>query len=215
MQPQQPQQPQQNLGFQFVREPYRATEVQFQQFVRGMEAVLNQWTALHLVSQHCDAFALQSMFQELVSWFQTDGEVYSDDLELFFENFFAEARSVIIEDDSMKEVGDVLHEMYCRCCQNDFTQVEQFVASLEVYRRVNPVRLSVNGDTGEEGQDDVEISGDIGGMGAEMQQMDCNEEAEGMGDAETAQTQQRSQPKKKNKKNNYQRDSDGWCIVGN
>ncbi|KAH9593027.1 hypothetical protein LSM04_005205 [Trypanosoma melophagium] len=209
------QQPQQHVGFQLVREPYRATEAQFQQFVRGMEAVLNQWTALHLVSQHCDAFALHSMFKELVSWFQTDGEVYSDDLEIFFEGFFAEARSVIIEDDSMKEVGDVLHEMYCRCCQNDFTQVEQFVASLEIYRRVNPVCLSVNGD-GDEEQDGVEFSGNIE-VGAELQQMDCNEETEGMEEVETAHTQQKSQQqqKKKNKKNAYQRDSDGWCIVRN
>ncbi|RNF08213.1 pre-rRNA-processing protein TSR2 [Trypanosoma conorhini] len=212
MQPQpQPQQQQQQPppGFQLVRAPYRATEAQFHAFVRGLDAVLNQWTALHLVAQHCDGLALQSMYQELIAWFQSEGELYSDDLEIFFEDFFTEARSVVIEDDSMKEVGDVLHEMYCRCCQNDFGLVEQYLASWEVYRQVNPVRLSV--DAG--GHDDDDENGaDGAALGAEAQEMQLTaHEAEEV-DTPLANAQPKPR-KKKAKKNAYERDSDGWCMV--
>ncbi|KEG11603.1 pre-rRNA-processing protein TSR2 [Trypanosoma grayi] len=201
------QQQQQGQGFQLIREPYRATEEQFRLFVSGLDAVLNQWTALHLVAQHCDALALQSMYQELITWFQTDGEVYSDDLEIFFENFFAEARSVVLEDDSMKEVGDLLHNMYCRCCQNDYSLVEQYVASLAVYQQVNPVRLSVNaGDDGTSG----------GAVEAEAVQLHqtANEEEEGNDELDVPMVTEQQKPRnKKNKKNTYERDNDGWCVV--
>ncbi|RNF00651.1 pre-rRNA-processing protein TSR2 [Trypanosoma rangeli] len=210
MQPQQQQQQPLPPGFPLVRSPYRATEAQFQAFVRGLDAVLNQWTALHLVAQHCDGLALQSMYQELIAWFLSEGELYSDDLEIFFENFFTEARSVVIEDDSMKEVGDVLHEMYCRCCQNDFSLVEQYLASWEVYRQVNPVRLSVDagGNDDEDGVDDA-----VGAvLGTETQDMHPTakeaEESDGM-----MPSAQQKPWKKKGKKNAYERDSDGWCTV--
>ncbi|KAF8284249.1 hypothetical protein TcBrA4_0057460 [Trypanosoma cruzi] len=213
MQPQQQQQ--QPLGFQMVREPYRATEDQFRAFVRGMDAVLNQWTALNLVAHHCDPSALQSMYQELIAWFQSEGEVYSDDLEIFFENFFSEVRSVLIEDDSMKEVGDVLHEMYCRCCQNDFVLVEQYLTSLEVYRRVNPVRLSVDAGSYDDGDSDSEKGTEAtaeGALGAGAQGVQPTGNEAGEGGAPVANASQNPR-KKRGKKNAYERDNDGWCVV--
>nr|CCC94766.1 conserved hypothetical protein [Trypanosoma congolense IL3000] len=201
-------------GFQVVRPPFRATPEQFERFIVGLDAVLNQWTALHLVARHCDLSALTLMRRELVKWFQTDGEVYSDDLELFFENFFAEARAVIIEDDSMKEVGDVLHDMYCRCCQDDFSTVERYVSSLEVYRNVNPVQLSVNmcgadDEDGVEGEEEGCKDDACGERDGEAQVW--NEEAEGSCAKESVGKTKKNRNRKK--KNAYDRDADGWCVV--
>ncbi|CBH17067.1 hypothetical protein, conserved [Trypanosoma brucei gambiense DAL972] len=212
------QQQQVPVGLQLMRQPYRATAEQFQRFIVGLDAVLNQWTALHLVSQHCDLSALTSMYRELVSWFQKDGEVYSDDLEIFFENFFGEARSVIVEDDSMKEVGDVLHDMYCRCCQNDFSTVERYVASLEVYRRVNPVQLSMNVGGADDG-DELAGAGAMGNtydgvVGSEEEEMETMGNGLDMKD-EVEGSEQRKKRRSKKRKNAYERDADGWCVVRN
>lgn len=133
---------------QLVRDPYKADEGQFAQFARGLAAVLNQWTALHLVAQYCDKQALLNVHNDLLNWFQRNGEVYADELEDYFEDFFNSARSVLIEDGSIEEVSGVLHEMYCHCCNNDFSRVEQFVQSEVVFRQTNPVAMSVNAGGG-------------------------------------------------------------------
>lgn len=123
---------------------FRATEVQLAQFVRGLTAVLNQWTALLLVTQHCDASAMPSIRDALIEWHTRDGEVYADEMEDFFFDFFDNVRSVSIEDDSMSEVGSALHDMYRRCCQDDFSAVEKYVQSEALFRQMNPLAQCVN-----------------------------------------------------------------------
>jgi len=179
-----------------VRPPCRATEEQFAPFVTGMRAVLNQWTALLLVGAHCDPNALPSLFDHLVQWFLKDGEVYSDELEIFFEDFFNSARSVLVDDDSMKEVADALHDMYCRCCAGDFSQVELYTQSLENFRRLNPVAHSVNGGDAfaDDGADDVE--------GGEMEDEGYDENEEEVVAA----------PPPPSRKKGYKK-SNGWNIV--
>ncbi|KAG8345589.1 hypothetical protein ERJ75_000192800 [Trypanosoma vivax] len=191
-------------GLQLIRQPYRATAEQFQRFVTGLDAVLNQWTALHLVAQHCDLLAISSMYRELVSWFEVDGEVYADDLEIFFENFFTEVRSVIVEDDSMKEVGEVLHDMYCRCCQNDFSTVERYVSTLDVYRRLNPVKLSVNVGGDEESAQLAENEEDGDG--------DAPSNSQGIANAQVG-SESGNKRRRNNRKNAHERTADGWCVV--
>lgn len=204
--------------------PCRATEPQFQQFARGLAAVMNQWTALHLVAQYCDASAFQNLYQDLIDWHVRDGEVYSDELELFFEDFFGTARSVVIEDDSMKEVGDVLHDMYCRCCKDDFTRVEHFVNTEVIFRRENPVAMSVNG-TGDGNDFDEDIGGltfgeaEAAAANGEDGLYHGNEDGEGEDDGneenenEEEAPVQRAPKNQHKKKNAAKKGADGWSTI--
>lgn len=205
-----------------VAPPCRTNEAQFQQFTRGLAAVLNQWTALHLVAQHCDSQAFPNLFQDLVDWHVRDGEVYSDEMELFFEEFFNSARSVIIEDDSMKEVGDVLHDMYCRCSRDDYSTVEHFVQTEVVYRQTNPLAMCVNGGTGSGGdnEDDFALGNgryasleeaQAASEGVEIVDDDLSD-ANGNEEEEASVVVSVKKPLKK-KKNAFKKGADGWNVV--
>lgn len=183
----------------------RATEPQFKEFVRGLASVLNQWTALQLVAIHCDVEAPLSLYNDLCKWHLEDGEIFPDDLEIYFEEFFDNVRSVLIEDDSMKEVAVALHDMYCHCCRDNFSPVEQFIQSEVVYRRMNPVGLSINGAP----SDEMDLDGPVPLLGDVANDNLANEEEEGVGETVNSAPKQR----RKKRKNNYQKTADGWNIV--
>ncbi|EPY24272.1 pre-rRNA-processing protein TSR2 [Strigomonas culicis] len=184
-----------------------------------MEAVLNQWTALLLVAQYQDPNALPALYQELCEWFSEKGEVYPDDLEIFFEDFFNNVRSVLVEDDSMKEVGTVLHGMYCRCCRDDYSMVQQYMQSVEIYRQQNPLALCVNGGTGEDYEDDTDgnlpVEGDAVEEEGSYNGAITEEYAPVQQQQHQQQQQQQQQPKPKNnkKKNAYSKTNGGWNTV--
>ena len=54
------------LGLQLVEPSCKATNDQFAYFVRGVEAILLQWTALHLVTLHHDSDAMQFIHDEIL-----------------------------------------------------------------------------------------------------------------------------------------------------
>ncbi|CAD2215504.1 pre-rRNA-processing protein TSR2 [Angomonas deanei] len=189
---------------QMFREAYRATPEQFQVFVRGMEAVLNQWVALLLVAEHCDTRALPTLFQHLVDLFDKKGEVYSDELEDVFDEFFTMSRNVMIQDESTKEVGDTLYDMYCRCCRNDFSSVEHFINTMQIFRQENPLALCVNGAP----ENELEGAGNL-----------YEEEEEG-GEEELdpnapppAESAPAAPKNKKKKKNDHVKTAGGWNLV--
>ncbi|KAG5475347.1 hypothetical protein LSCM1_03460 [Leishmania martiniquensis] len=198
----------------------RANEAQLGQFARGLRAVLQQWTALQLVAQHCDSRAPAVLYEDLCAWHQRDGEVYADDMELYFEDFFDNIRFVRIEDDSMQEVGTVLHDMYVRCCLDDFSLVERYLQTLLIYAQTNPVAMSVNGGTVEELDDDTEEGGEAAG------DVDCEEDIANAVE-EPSRTQKsaleapqqppqvprQQQPQRKKRKNASVRSTNGWNIV--
>ncbi|KAK7198106.1 hypothetical protein NESM_000767000 [Novymonas esmeraldas] len=212
-----------------------ATDAQFAQFTRGLQAVLHQWTALQLVAQHCDSRAPAVLYEDLCSWHQRDGEVYVDDMEVYFDEFFDNIRFVRIEDDSMQEVGTVLHDMYCRCCRNDFSLVEHYVGTLAVYAQTNPVAQSVNGGTAGD-MDDNEAEEDDADEDADADSEDrCEEDDMGNEEEERApvqaqpprthqqappprqqqqqQQQHQQNPQRKKRKNASVRTKDGWNII--
>ncbi|KPI87682.1 hypothetical protein ABL78_3220 [Leptomonas seymouri] len=197
----------------------RATEEQFQVFSRGLSAVLQQWTALQLVALHCDARAPTVLYEDLCAWHQRDGEVFVDDMEVYFEDFFDNVREVRIEDDSMKEVATVLHNMYCRCCANDWGLVEHYQQTLGIYTQTNPVGMSVNGGPAEDLADEANEDD----YGDEEGEVDVgNEEEETAAGVRVVQpvvqVQQapprpQKQQQQKKRKNASVRDKNGWNIV--
>ncbi|CCW71083.1 unnamed protein product [Phytomonas sp. Hart1] len=202
-----------SFGASLVQPPYRANEVQFQRFTVGLTAVLNQWTALHLVVQHCNRNALSSLQEDLISWHLENGEVYSDEMEDFFEEFFSTAHEVLIEDDSLKEVSDVLHEMYCRCCQNDFSIVEKFVQFEATYRQLDPVGQCVNAGVCTSDESDL---GSVFDDDDAQQGNQTIPENPSKNEEETPAVLQNTTGNKKSKKhrkNLYKKSSDGWNVV--
>ncbi|AYU79995.1 hypothetical protein LdCL_270016500 [Leishmania donovani] len=199
----------------------RANDIQFEQFTRGLGAVLQQWTALQLVAQHCDSRAPAVLYEDLCAWHKRDGEVYVDDMEVYFEEFFDNIHSARIEDDSMQEVGSVLHDMYCRCCLNDFSMVEHYLQTLTMYAQTNPVAMSVNGGTAENLEDDAEEDAEVGGDADSEEGVDNeDEESEPMQTSAPQAPQQppqtprhQQQPQRKKRKNASVRSKDGWNIV--
>ncbi|CBZ28210.1 conserved hypothetical protein [Leishmania mexicana MHOM/GT/2001/U1103] len=201
----------------------RANDAQFEQFTRGLGAVLQQWTALQLVAQHCDSRAPAVLHEDLCAWHKRDGEVYVDDMEVYFEEFFDNIRSARIEDDSMHEVGTVVHDMYCRCCLNDFSMVEHYLQTLAIYAQTNPVAMSVNGGTAENLEDDAEEDAEVGGDADCEEGVDNEDEESEPMQALTPQApqqpsqaprhQQQQQPQRKKRKNASVRSKDGWNIV--
>lgn len=213
----------------------RANEAQFAQFARGLGAVLQQWTALQLVALHCDNRAPGVLYDDLCAWHQKDGEVYVDDMEVYFDDFFDNVRFVRIEDDSMREVSNVLHNMYCRCCLNDFSLVEQYVQSLAAYQQANPVAMSVNGGTAEDLDDGAEGGDDGAKNGSDGdEEADIGNEEEGRGapavavqaprpqpqpqpqqpqQQQQAKQSQQQNPQRKKRKNASVCSKDGWNIV--
>lgn len=214
--------------------PCRCNAEQFREFVKGVEAVLSQWTALLLVARHLDAGALQTIHDEVLNWFWEDGEVFSDELQNYFEDFFEAVRYVMVEDGSVKEVSDVLHDMFVQCSKGDYTSVEYYVRALPLYQQANPVQQSVfagswatdaegnqvNFGANEEESDDDEDGDDDGAAAAAegdefhvaqapTHQACANEENE------VASTPQVSTKPKQtsNKKNPYKKGNDGWCTV--
>ncbi|GET89761.1 hypothetical protein, conserved [Leishmania tarentolae] len=197
----------------------RANDAQFEQFTRGLGAVLQQWTALQLVAQHCDSRAPAVLYEDLCAWHKRDGEVYVDDMELYFEEFYDNIRSVRIEDDSIQEVGTVLHDMYCRCCLNDFSMVEHYLQTLPIYAQTNPVAMSVNGGTAEnleeeendEEDGDAACEGDVDSEDEESAPMRPPEQHAQQKQPQALGQQHQSQRKKR--KNASVRSKDGWNIV--
>lgn len=198
----------------------RATEEQFQVFTRGVQAVLQQWTALQLVALHCDARAPAVLFEDLCAWHQRDGEVFVDDMEVYFEDFFDNVREVRIEDDSMKEVATVLHTMYCRCCTNDASVVDHYTQSLAVYAQTNPVAMSVNAGAAEDlaEEDDADDEDEEADMGNEEEAVasapvQTPEQPQQQQQKPQQKQQQQQQRAPKKRKNASVRDKNGWNIV--
>ncbi|KPA80935.1 hypothetical protein ABB37_04331 [Leptomonas pyrrhocoris] len=207
-------------------QPLRASDEQFQVFSHGLSAVLQQWTALQLVALHCDARAPAVLYEDLCAWHQRDGEVFADDMEIYFEDFFDNVREVKIEDDSMKEVATVLHNMYCRCCANDSSVADHYLQTLPIYTQTNPVGMSVNGGTAEDLADDAEEDNDAveereeGDLDneEEEEQAAASAQLQSVPQAQQAPQQQQQQqakapPKPKKRKNASVRDKNGWNIV--
>ncbi|CAJ1029059.1 hypothetical protein Q4I30_005058 [Leishmania utingensis] len=219
--------PQMSYGAQLraSMQTLRANDAQFEQFTRGLGAVLQQWTALQLVAQHCDSRAPDVLYEDLCAWHQRDGEVYLDDMEVYFEEFFDNIRFVRIEDDSMQEVGAVLHDMYCRCCLNDFSLVEHYLQTLPIYAQTNPVAMSVNGGTTDDPDNDAEGDDEAGSeAGCEEDMGNGDEESElmqGPGSqalqrplqAPPRQQQPQQLLQRRKRKNASVRSKNGWNIV--
>lgn len=212
-------------GFMLLQQhnalPCRCTEEQFQPFIKGVEAVLQQWTALLLVTAHRDEGASQIIRDEVLNWFWEEGEVFSDQLETYFEDFFESARYVAVEDGSTKEVADVLHDMFVRCAKSDYSSVEHYIATLPVFQAASPVQKSVfagNWASTAEGQQ-VNVAGD------NEDESDEDDEDEDTGVAPTGgdneeelevqqKPVQQAKPKpQSNKKNPFKKGNDGWCTV--
>jgi pre-rRNA-processing protein TSR2 len=120
----------------------RCNPTQFAAFVQGMDAVLLQWTALLLVNKHHDGTAAEDLRNRLVETFTEYGELFVDELQGFFEDFFEENRFVMVEDGSEAEAAGILNSMYKQCAQNDFSPVQGWMNSLAVYQQQNPVEHS-------------------------------------------------------------------------
>jgi pre-rRNA-processing protein TSR2 len=150
---------------------FRANEAQLQLFYRGLDAVLQQWTALILICRNdqqnpgqrdqTNALALRD---ELRSWFAEEGELYSDELEDYFAEFFDAAHGASIEDGSLKEVADVLSEMYRRCCGNDDELVVRFEHSLVVFQSSGTInQCNINFGSDDDNDDDDDDNGNRDG----------------------------------------------------
>lgn len=150
----------------------RATSEQFAVFQCGLDAVLQQWTALHLVCANArDEGAATTLRSELLAWFRDDGEVYPDELLEYFEDFFQSGNFFVsIEDGSPQEVSEAIHAMYLQCCRNDDQLVRGFQQSLEHWRAANPVAQSVfGGNVGFGGEIDMSPDADAVGDGATLE----------------------------------------------
>lgn len=225
-------------GFKLLQQhnamPVRiATEEQFQLFVRGADAVLHQWTALLLVARHRDTQAANQLRNDVIQWFYEDGEVYADELEDYFVDFFEEtSRHVSVEDGSCNEVARVLHDMYVSVAKGDASHVERYVASLAVYQAHDPVQQSAFGGMWSGTADGQQVQDNE--ASDEDDDDDYDEEAEeeegttygASGAAEVeeeVQPQPQQQQKKgnnnsnnnnnKSKKNPFVKSNDGWCTV--
>ncbi len=134
---------------QFSNQRVRANDAQLRLFFRGLDAVLQQWTALNLICRYdeqnnkdqTNAFLLRD---ELRSWFGDEGEIYSDELEEYFFDFFEKAHAAFVEDGSLKEVADAVSQMYRRCCHNDDELVLRFEHTLAQYQAQNTLSQCVN-----------------------------------------------------------------------
>lgn len=216
-------QQQQSTGFMLLQKhnaaPVRCNEEQFKGFVAGIEAVLQQWTALLLVTHHRDGEALKIIRDEIVNWFLEEGEVYSDELEQYFDDFFESVRYVMVEDGSSKEVSDVMHNMYVRCAHDDYSIIHHYQQMLVVYQQANPVQQSVFGgnwamdESGQqvncEGEGEDDDNGDEEQVAGEASGQAEDEEAE---PAPLAAAEARPKPQQ-NKKNPYKKSTDGWCTI--
>lgn len=208
----------------------RATEEQYQYFVIGVSAVFQQWTALRLVVNHCDPNAGNTLYNEVVQWFLRDGEVYSDELELFLEDFFSQERSVILEDDSAKEVGDILQAMYCDCCEGNYAKVELYRSAAGLYQQQNTLErcrnemvvdaaeeeVGVEGIEGLHDNFDREVPFSIENAGIDPDDNNIVETFQpfsALGTKEEEATQHVQRQQKKKRKNAFQKSSDGWNTV--
>jgi hypothetical protein len=193
----QPPQQQQAVNVEALMQRLVATEEQLRVFFDGMDAVLQQWTALNLVTSNCDATAATAIRNMLRAWFIRAGEIYSDEMEDEFDKFFLEARFAAIEDGSPKEVGDALHQMYVQCCHNDDTLVKFFQSTLDNYKRSGVAESC----TFQAADDEQEAYGDSDDDGAA-----------GDDDGEAEPVQQQQQHKSKGKMS-YTTGADGWKTV--
>lgn len=137
-------------------------------FFRGLDAVLQQWTALNLVMQHTDVAAGPQMRQELMAWYSPDcseAPPFADELEdYFFEFFDTRHRWVSIEDGSEGEVARCLTLMYDQCGQSNYASVDQFLQSLPVYKATTLTQCTWGGDPGDTAvSDDDDEGGDEAG----------------------------------------------------
>ena len=182
----------------------RATDEQLAVFFTGVDVVLQQWTALNLVTEHNDATAATELRNNIRNWFSREGEVYPDELEDYFERFFLEARFASIEDGSPKEVGDALHQMYVQCCNNDDTLVKHFHMTLQNYLR-SGVAQACTFDKGADGDDGAGDSDDDAGVAG----------GDDDDDAAYAEPEEEAKPKQHQSrgKNAYTTGADGWKTV--
>jgi pre-rRNA-processing protein TSR2 len=194
----------QNMDLAAMMQRKRATDEQLHVFFHGLDAVLMQWTALNLVTMHTDSTAATEVRSHVRQWFQHTGEVYSDELEDYFEHFFSETRSASIEDDSPKEVADVLHTMYCQCCDNNDSLVKTMQASLVAYQQSGVANMCTFQK--QEGEEEGDSDDDDAAAG-----FDDGDEDDGNVHVEAPVVEQR--PKQNQKKTKVTTGADGWKTV--
>jgi pre-rRNA-processing protein TSR2 len=217
------QQQQQSTGFMLLQQhnaaPVRCNEEQFKGFVAGIEAVLSQWTALLLVTHHRDGEALKIIRDEIVNWFWEDGEVYSDELEQYFDDFFESVRYVMVEDGSSKEVSDVMHSMYVTCAKNDFSMIHHYQQMLVVFQQANPVQQSVFGGNWAMDEAGQQVNVDAEDEDDEAEQTEgtsagVEDEESVVAEVAPAAVADAARPKPQgNKKNPFKKGNDGWCTI--
>lgn len=205
--------------------PAKCNQTQFREFVKGVEAVLQQWTALLLVNRHKDDGAVSIIRDEILNWFWEDGEVYADELETYFEDFFEAVRYVMLEDGSCKEVADVIHNMYVQCAKDNNSVVEFYLRALPVYQQANPVQNSVFGgswamdaegkqvNVAENESDEDDDDDNVGVATGDNEEDEAPLQAPQEAPAAQPQQHNHNKPSNHKKKNPFQKGSDGWCTV--
>lgn len=194
---------------QLAMQRRRATDEQLTVFYRGVDAVLLQWTALNLVVEHNDVNGNTAMRDHLRGWFAEEGELFSDELEDYFDEFFLATRFAAIEDGSPKEVADVLHEMYVRCCSNDDSTVNFYIKALEAYRASGvATQCQFQGATDAQDDDDDDDAGVT--IGEALGGDDDDDDAPAVADAQPAQGEGQRRGRGKNP---YTSSAGGWKTV--
>eukprot|EP01035_Chromulina_nebulosa_P017324 gene17324-22865_t len=131
-------------------------------FSLGMNSIFRQWTALDLAIHHgwggpSSLNKVNDMFNEIFELFQGPERVYKDDVSLILEDYLETFFNTICEDGSPDEVGDILVNMWRKCCDGDFTFVESIIKKEN--NRTDVLKASQGLDNGDAIDSDDENDG--------------------------------------------------------
>jgi hypothetical protein len=134
-------------------------------FRAGLSAVFKMWTALELALFHQwggqqGGEAASDLQEELIDMFALPERMYKDDVAIVIEDYMERHFNTILEDDSPDEIGELLCELFRKCCEGDFTLVHSLQAKQAA--RVSAVTQSqglAGGDAMDGSDDEMDHEG--------------------------------------------------------
>ena len=95
---------------------------------QGIASVFRQWTALELAIFHQwggpkPEEVIAEMEQELMAMFTGPEKIYKDDVAFILEDYMEAHFNTMLEDGSPDEIGELLCDMWRKCCVGDFEAV--------------------------------------------------------------------------------------------
>ena len=130
-------------------------------FTKAVNETFRRSTLFQIIREHRSpkvAAVLDDLEKDILYWFQSEGEVFPDEIAFHIEDVLQSINTEIEYDEGM-EMGRMLHDFYSEVAHGRFEKIEAFVATIanQPMQSVRASHAESDSSSDEELTEDVEM----------------------------------------------------------